>query len=298
MVPGPDVVIACPRCGALHRRWSLASGNTFGAVLWSDGWFEAPMCPLPPWIARCVGCRVFFWVKRAVELGEMDHYTSQCDETLTTLTLESTGTRRVEVMRQLRARLGLGLQAVRHLVDHLPARVGEYVRPSDARDVVAALGQLGAHVSSTCVVTQPYVQTNPQEWSEAPQVEYVTEALFLEAIREGLATTPDEERELRQWAWWVGNKDYRRGAPWVPLSQRAPEVRENAAALMALCSTHDAEQRLMHAELLRESERFEEARALLDLPPPLATSPGLDVLRDAVRRGESRLLPLPRPEAV
>ncbi|MCE9670623.1 ribosomal protein L7/L12 [Myxococcus stipitatus] len=298
MVPGPDIVIACPHCGALHRRWSLASGNTFGAVLWSDGWFDAPMRPLPPWIARCAGCRRFFWVERATELGEMDSYPFQRDETLTTLTLESTGARRVEVMQCLRALRKLSLAEVKHLVDHLPARIGEYVFPADARHVIATLGQLGAHVSSTCVVTRPYVQTNPQEWSEAPQVEYVSEALFLEAIREGLATTPDEERELRRWAWWVGNKDHRKGAPWVPLSQRAPEVRANAEALMALCDSRDAEQRRMHAELLRESERFEEALALLDLPPSLSASPGFDILRDAAHRRDSRLLPLPSTDAV
>lgn len=87
MIPGPDAVLGCPRCGALHRCGTLASGNTFGAVLWSDGWFEAPMRPLPPLVARCMGCHAFFWVARAVELGHVDHVTSQCDETLTTLTL-------------------------------------------------------------------------------------------------------------------------------------------------------------------------------------------------------------------
>ena len=293
MIPGPDVVIGCPRCGALHRRGSLASGNTFGAVLWSDGWFEAPMRPPPPLVARCMGCHAFFWVARAVELGHVDPFTSQCDETLTTLTLESTGARRIEVMQRLRSDLGMGLQEVKHFVAQLPARLGEYDHPGTARNIADRFEELGARISSTRIVTRPYVPMQPREWNEAPEVQDVSEALFLDALREGLATTSNEERELRQWAWWMGNTAYRRDAPWVPLSQRAPQVRDNALALMALCTLDDAEHRWMHAELLRELERFEEALPLLDLPPLPALGPGLETLRDAARRADSRLLRLP-----
>ncbi|MFP2959407.1 ribosomal protein L7/L12 [Myxococcus sp. 1LA] len=297
MIPGPDVVIGCPHCGALHRRWTLASGNTFGAVLWSDGWFDAFIRPLPPWIARCVGCQAFFWVARAAELGEVDPFDCRRDETLTTLTLESTGTRRVEVMQRLRSDLGMGLQEVKHFIAQLPACLGEYDHPETARHIADRFEALGARVSSTCVITRPYVPVTPRDWDDAPQVQHVSEALFLEALREGLATNADEERELRQWAWWMGNKAYRRDAPWVPLSQRAPQVRDSAEALMALCAPDDAEHRWMHAELLRELERFEEALAILERPPLPALGPGLETLRDAARRGDSRLLPLPEGSA-
>ncbi|WP_225888715.1 hypothetical protein [Myxococcus xanthus] len=66
-----------------------------------------------------MGCNAFFWGARAVELGHVDHVTSQCDETLTTLTLESTGARRTEVMQRLRSDLGMGLQEVKHFVAQL-----------------------------------------------------------------------------------------------------------------------------------------------------------------------------------
>ncbi|WP_162521042.1 hypothetical protein [Myxococcus xanthus] len=105
------------------------------------------------------------------------------------------------------------------------------------------------------------------------------------------------QRELRQWAWWQGNKAYRRDAPWVPLAQRTPQVRDNAEALMTLCALDDAEHRWMHAELLRELERFEEALTILNLPPFPALGPGLESLRDAARRADSRLLPLPAGSA-
>ncbi len=49
------------------RVWSLLSGNTCGAVLWSDGRMQAPGLPNAPQITRCSRCSVFFWVSKAQE---------------------------------------------------------------------------------------------------------------------------------------------------------------------------------------------------------------------------------------
>ena len=38
MTPGPEVIISCPECKALSRFSTMASGNTFGSTLWSDGY--------------------------------------------------------------------------------------------------------------------------------------------------------------------------------------------------------------------------------------------------------------------
>ncbi|MBN1210353.1 MAG: hypothetical protein JXB05_36205 [Myxococcaceae bacterium] len=72
MIQGPDEIIACPHCGALHRRRTVLSGNTFGAEVWTDGWSWAPMLPQPPLISRCTRCSRFFWVGRAECLGELE----------------------------------------------------------------------------------------------------------------------------------------------------------------------------------------------------------------------------------
>ena len=69
MTPGPTLVLACPVCGALVRQRSLASGNTFGATLWSDGRFDAPMLPDAPALALCAGGH-WFWLADAAEVGE------------------------------------------------------------------------------------------------------------------------------------------------------------------------------------------------------------------------------------
>ena len=71
MLPGPDRVIECPNCGAFHKVFSLQSGNTFGASLWTDGKMIAPMLPEPPDITKCHQCRSIFWVSDARQAGEI-----------------------------------------------------------------------------------------------------------------------------------------------------------------------------------------------------------------------------------
>jgi hypothetical protein len=69
MIPDADIVIACPYCAATARVFQLASGNTFGAITWTDGWMDAPMQPRAPRITRCHSCQKIYWVFLAPQLG-------------------------------------------------------------------------------------------------------------------------------------------------------------------------------------------------------------------------------------
>jgi hypothetical protein len=64
MMLGPDCILACPICHAAARVSTLLSGNTFGAILFTDGKMIAPMLPEMPALARCKGCGVFYWLSR------------------------------------------------------------------------------------------------------------------------------------------------------------------------------------------------------------------------------------------
>lgn len=66
MRPGPDLVVACPRCGRRARARTLLSGNTFGARFWTDGKVEAPMLPTHPPVAPCRACGRMFWWRDTV----------------------------------------------------------------------------------------------------------------------------------------------------------------------------------------------------------------------------------------
>lgn len=70
MVPGLPRYIACPHCNCLEWHETGLSGNTFGALQWTDCKMEAPMHLQPPAVARCHGCSRFYWLQDAREVNE------------------------------------------------------------------------------------------------------------------------------------------------------------------------------------------------------------------------------------
>ena len=69
MLPDADLIIACPLCHAPARVFQIMSGNTMGAITWTDGWMDAPLLPRVPRITRCQTCRKIYWLAMAPELG-------------------------------------------------------------------------------------------------------------------------------------------------------------------------------------------------------------------------------------
>lgn len=72
MQPGPANIIECPTCRGLAQVFTLLSGNTFGAVRWTDGYLFAPSLPTPPPITRCPHCQTFFWTADAAVIGQIN----------------------------------------------------------------------------------------------------------------------------------------------------------------------------------------------------------------------------------
>jgi hypothetical protein len=71
MLPGPDQVVACPKCRALARHFTLLSGNTLGARTWTDGKQEMPMLPQLPPVVKCSRCAAVYWLADAQNLGAL-----------------------------------------------------------------------------------------------------------------------------------------------------------------------------------------------------------------------------------
>ena len=69
MIPGPDQIIACPKCKGLGRYMTLVSGNTIGERVWSDGRQIYPMLPRPPAVVKCRHCAGCYWLSDAEEVG-------------------------------------------------------------------------------------------------------------------------------------------------------------------------------------------------------------------------------------
>lgn len=62
MMIANDVHFKCDDCGAIHSRGALASGNTFGGMLFCDGKTIYPHLPEFPAITTCKRCSKNFWL--------------------------------------------------------------------------------------------------------------------------------------------------------------------------------------------------------------------------------------------
>lgn len=74
MTPGPTLYKKCSACSKPIAEDTVASGNTFGAVHWTDGKCEAPMLPDELWLAACPHCRALVWLDELALLGKCDWY--------------------------------------------------------------------------------------------------------------------------------------------------------------------------------------------------------------------------------
>ncbi|HTI72592.1 MAG TPA: hypothetical protein VMF06_21635 [Candidatus Limnocylindria bacterium] len=54
------------------KLFTVASGNLFGTVSWTDGKQESPMMPDEPWLRKCPTEGVLFWTDACEQIGEFD----------------------------------------------------------------------------------------------------------------------------------------------------------------------------------------------------------------------------------
>ncbi|WP_169978393.1 hypothetical protein [Tautonia rosea] len=62
MMFGPNRILACPSCETRVSVPTWLSGNTFGAVSFTDGSMIAMHMPDVPRFTRCKGCGTLFWI--------------------------------------------------------------------------------------------------------------------------------------------------------------------------------------------------------------------------------------------
>ncbi len=72
MIPGPDLILACPHCGALSRLFTLASSDAEGVISWTDGYQQFPLAPRQPNVVRCHACAQLHWLAECREIGMID----------------------------------------------------------------------------------------------------------------------------------------------------------------------------------------------------------------------------------
>ncbi|MBZ4396255.1 hypothetical protein [Myxococcus sp. AS-1-15] len=298
MMPGPDVVIACPHCGAPHLLRSLATGNTLGIAGWTDGWCEEPPMALrPPVFSRCASCHALFRAAGSRRLGELTERTVPHEEPVTRVTLAHAGGRRAEAMHLLSRELGKSPTEARRMLDKLPAPLGAWAEDVAGR-LARRLVELGARVSLESTTAQSTRSLLPREWKEAPRLEHPSEAELQFVLRENLLRPPAWEWEARQHLWWMSNAPHHQGASWRSPWRRTRAVLSNLHVLAHLVTSDSDENRLLRVEAFRELEKRDEALALLDSAPfPAYLVYIADFLRGQLREFDFEVRRLPPPPA-
>jgi hypothetical protein len=293
MMPGPTLIIACPACGASHQRATLASGNTLGARLWTDGKMEAPMLPSLPAVTRCAACARLFWVEDAPLLGEVDPFDiGRKRATKLDVVLASTGPDRLRVMAVLRQVLPLDLEEVKRLLARLPVTLLRKAPYWKVEPIRSALTEAGASVE--IVDRTPPAPAVPEGWLQAPSVEALDIGGLREALRVGLgAGAREREIHLRVRIWWSDNDPWRHGGagPWIPYAERPTAERENLERLAQLLGEEPSDEesmRLLRAEIARELGCFEEAQEIL-AHPMNEQQQAAELVAELARRGEDAL---------
>ncbi len=72
MIPGPIIIRKCRECSKLIEEGTIISGNTLGAIFWTDGKREAPMLPDHPWLVECPHCHALLWIEEQEFLDEIE----------------------------------------------------------------------------------------------------------------------------------------------------------------------------------------------------------------------------------
>jgi hypothetical protein len=178
MIPGPDIILACPHCEALAKLPTFDAIDPTGALSWTDGYQELPGVPRQPNVVRCHRCEKLYWLAVAPQVGFL-----------------------------------------------MPGEIGEGERAA---------------------------------WNGLPAVTSTDEAGYFEALKEGLAAFPEQELELRVFAWWRGN-DKHRNCKNPGRFPKSAEAIANAERLIELTDAGDHELVLFKAEALRQLGRFKEA---------------------------------------
>ncbi len=72
------IFIKCPECKKIFQTIEMLSGNTFGALFYSDGFLLAPMYKNQQLLLKCTNCYSFFWQND--NIVELNKYANHFDE--------------------------------------------------------------------------------------------------------------------------------------------------------------------------------------------------------------------------
>lgn len=110
-------------------------------------------------------------------------------------------------------------------------------------------------------------QRAPEEWKHAEHARHLSIDEYLEALDAGVGSDVQKERHLRVRFWWAVNDVVRRKSDAQVPTIYTQKLHENLVKLSLLLDERDPNDRIMKAEIARETGDFVQAiRLLQDVP--------------------------------
>jgi len=71
MTYGEPIVLKCSTCSGLIKEEIINSGNSIGAIYWTDGKMDAPMFPESHQLIKCPHCKALLWKGHQEKIGTL-----------------------------------------------------------------------------------------------------------------------------------------------------------------------------------------------------------------------------------
>lgn len=284
MPPSPDWC-HCPSCRAFVWTYQR-SGNSLGAVQWTDGKLIGAMWPDDSGIRRCPACRGFVWLEDARfsprGASEGDSLTEP-----PAVVLKAVGSDRIGVFRVIRSYFSWPLHETKALVESPPVTLGARTNEG-AKELHQALVEVGASASLILDLEDA-----------DPEPEHELAKVSDEELWEVIPHCGSVERivQVRTRLVWVANdRDRGRWSSGDEVAARAPAWTErdidNASDLAALLDRERPEDRVFLAELAREGGGGEAMMKPLLQDLPAALEPVAAQMLSLAARGIRIVAPL------
>jgi hypothetical protein len=248
------------------------SGNTFGAVLWSDGKLEVPMMPDRSPAGVCPHCSHSFLWRDVRDEGDYDFS-------------DVRGSGGAESRFPVKATLVIAALASWVIF-------GAPVVAAGLVGIAFVLGVLSWRRKgrdSKPAISSPV--------AKPPLSKPATEATYLK-LAERSDLSDSERRDLRVFAMWCANDPSRKSKRPPPRQELSDAAVSNLSALSRLLNPEEDQERLMKAGVVRQLGAFGECIELLERPfKDARLQEHADFLRLLAEQGDPRILPFPSKES-
>jgi len=261
MIPGPELIYKCPKCGECVMTGSIISGNTSCSIRYSDFKLIAPMLPDFPKITKCKICKTIYWligenytgeVERKkisfVELGEMGIpigsklFFFYSDEPI-----------EVELVTRTERDFRVKYNGIEYSISDLTSKIMRFPDTDDGDFEILPCWEYNGKS----------LEKIYQEFYSANSAKFLSKDEYIEAINLKVYNTEGEEVYLRTRLWWAFNDKVRKDDKFTFSNGDKDIYESNCVKLIEVLNKRENDGRIMCAELYRNLGNYVECKNIL-----------------------------------